>query len=836
MTDRQSLRIAEVIVDVHARDVDRPFHYRVPAAMADSVQVVTRVIVPFGQRRVEGYVIGFADQADVSQLKEILQELDEQPLLTEELVKLADWLSYRYLASKAASVQALLPAGIRAKTDIRLELAEYAAEEAPPSNPAEDVPPGLTAKEKEVWLYLRQQNGVYKEILIKQFPAWRNPLQNMIQRGIIRERYEVSQTVQTLYVTTVSCRLSEEAFRDAMEQIPERAFKQREVAEWVRSHGPSVPLRDVLRATQTNHSTVKTLIRKGILVQGKEEERRDPYANRFVGPLEQPLPLTEEQQAVFQKILRLQQTELPAQVLLQGVTGSGKTEVYLQSIAACVTAGKQAIVLVPEISLTPQMVERFKRRFGDAVAVLHSRLSQGERYDEWKRIRRGEVSIAVGARSAIFAPFLRIGLIVIDEEHELSYKQEEQPKYHTREVAWQRAQHHGAILLLGSATPSLETRYAAELGTMHILKLPNRVNRRALPQADVTDMRRELQAGNRSMFSRQLQHLINDRLQKREQIILFLNRRGHSTFILCRSCGYVARCPNCDVSLTYHNVQRSGSSFELLRCHYCGHSEPSVKSCPTCASPHIRTFGTGTQRVEEELHNVFPAARVIRMDVDTTGTKGSHERLLQQFREGQADILLGTQMIAKGLDFPRVTLVGVITADTSLNLPDFRAAERTFQLLTQVAGRAGRHEIDGRVLIQTYDPEHGAIHLATTQDYEQFYRSEIGIRKTLGNPPFYEMTLFTMQHPEQAKAERLILALEKRLRSQLREMPQAEVLSSCPAPLAKLQGKYRYHLTVKYQDFAPLQPVLLEAYLEFSKAARESVGILAVDVNAQMML
>lgn len=836
MTGRQALRIAEVIVDVHARDVDRPFHYRVPPALAESVQLGTRVIVPFGPRRVEGYVIGFADQADVSRLKEILQVLDEQPMLTNELVKLADWLSYRYLASKTSAVQALLPAGIRAKTDVRLELAASAEEEGSAAERAADIPSGLTAKEMEVWLYLRQRDKVYKEPLLKEFPVWRSPLQSMIQRGIIRERHEVSQTVQTLYVTTVSCPLSEESFRDAMEQIPERAFKQREVAEWVRSHGPSVPLRDVLRATHANHSTVKTLIQKGILVQGKEEERRDPYADRFAGSLEQPLPLTEEQQAVFQQILRLQQSEVPAQVLLQGVTGSGKTEVYLQSIAACVAAGKQAIVLVPEISLTPQMVERFKRRFGDAVAVLHSRLSQGERYDEWKRIRRGEVSIAVGARSAIFAPFQRIGLIVIDEEHELSYKQEEQPKYHAREVAWQRVQHHGAVLLLGSATPSLETRYAAEQGMVHHLKLPNRVNRRALPQTAVTDMRLELQAGNRSMFSRPLQHLINDRLEKREQIILFLNRRGYSTFILCRSCGYVARCPNCDVSLTYHNVQRSGSSFELLRCHYCGHSEPAVKSCPACASPHIRTFGTGTQRVEEELHNVFPAARVIRMDVDTTGTKGSHERLLQQFREGQADILLGTQMIAKGLDFPLVTLVGVITADTSLNLPDFRAAERTFQLLTQVAGRAGRHEMEGKVLIQTYDPEHYAIAYAATQDYEPFYHAEIGVRKALGNPPFVEMTLFTMQHAEQAKAERLILALEKRLISELQELPQTEVLSSCPAPLAKLQGKYRYHLTVRYRDFAPLQPVLLAAYLEFSKAAREADGLLTVDVNAQMML
>lgn len=824
MTDRHQIRIAEVIVDVHARDVDRPFHYRVAGSMLDSVHVGTRVIVPFGPRRVEGYVVAFAEEADVSNLKEIAQVLDEQPPLTEELVRLADWLSYRYLASKAVSVQALLPAGIRAKSEIRLELADD------PSGI--DVSSGLSPKERELVQYLQQQDVVYKDPLLKANPAWRNPMQQLVRRGLLRERHEVSQTVQTLYVTTVSCRLSEEEFQKAMEQIPERAFKQREVAEWVRTHGPSVPLRDAIRATQTTHSTVKSLIQKGILVQSKVEERRDPYANRFSGPLEQPLPLTEEQTKVYRTIVDMMEKGTAAQVLLQGVTGSGKTEVYLQSIAACAAKGQQAIVLVPEISLTPQMVERFKRRFGDAVAVLHSRLSQGERFDEWKRIRRGEVSIVVGARSAIFAPFEHIGLIVIDEEHELSYKQEEQPKYHAREAAWKRAQHHGAVLLLGSATPSFETRFAASQSRIHYLTLDRRVNQRALPRVEVVDMREELNEGNRSMFSRPLQRLITDRLEKREQIILFLNRRGHSTFILCRNCGYVARCPECDVSLTYHNARQ----FELLRCHYCGHSEPSVTRCPACDSPYIRTFGTGTQRVEEELHKVFPTARVIRMDVDTTGTKGSHERLLHQFRDGHADILLGTQMIAKGLDFPRVSLVGVITADTSLNLPDFRAAERTFQLLTQVAGRAGRHEIEGKVLIQTYHPEHYAIQYATSQDYERFYREEIAIRQTLANPPYYETALFTMQHTDQGKAEGLMLALEKRLRAELRDSSRVEVLSSCPAPLAKLQGKYRYHLTVKFEEFAEVQPVLLKVYLEYGKKARAAEGTLSVDVNAQMML
>ncbi|WP_018132918.1 primosomal protein N' [Effusibacillus pohliae] len=828
MTASAGVRFAEVIVDVHSRDLDRPFHYRIPDRFLPSVQIGARVIVPFGPRQVEGYVIGFSEQPDVERVKEILDVLDEQPPLTEELVKLADWMSHRYLASKAASVQALLPPGMRAKAAVRLILSEGVADQ--PAN--EGGSATFTHQERELLARLRQGTPVYKEKLLQQHPAWKTALQRLVQRGVIVEKHEVSQAVRTVYLNVASCLLPDADFYAVVGQIPERAFKQKEVAHWIRQHGPEVPVRDVIRATGASYSTIKALAQRGIVTLSQIEERRNPYANRFDGPLERPLQLTDAQARALNAIVGALEAGSPERILLQGVTGSGKTEIYLQAIAATVAQGRQAIVLVPEISLTPQMVERFKRRFGGQVAVLHSRLSQGERYDEWKRIRRGQVSIVVGARSAIFAPLEKIGLIVIDEEHELSYKQEEQPKYHAREVAWQRSLHHRAVLLLGSATPSLETRHMIEQGKIRRLLLPTRYNQRPLPAVKLVDMRQELQAGNRSMFSRELHRLILDRLEKREQIILFLNRRGYSTFILCRNCGYVARCPNCDISLTYHQAK----GFEMLRCHYCGHSEPSVARCPACTSPYIRTFGAGTQRVEEELHKVFPAARVIRMDVDTTGTKGSHERLLRQFREGQAEILLGTQMIAKGLDFPRVSLVGVITADTSLHLPDFRAAERTFQLLTQVAGRAGRHETAGSVLIQTYHPEHYAIQYAVTQDYEEFYRQEVQIRRTLANPPFCELTVFTMQHQDREKAERLIRRLEKKLRAALQSVPNVQVLTACPAPLSKLNGKYRYHLCVKCTDFATVRPALLEGYLEYSRLARQQEGTLTVDVNAQMIL
>ncbi|OMG45092.1 primosomal protein N', partial [Paenibacillus macerans] len=386
--------------------------------------------------------------------------------------------------------------------------------------------------------------------------------------------------------------------------------------------------------------------------------------------------------------------------LLHGVTGSGKTEVYLQTIEEVLNKGKEAMMLVPEIALTPQMVLRFKRRFGDDVAVLHSGLSKGERYDEWQKIRDGRARVSVGARSSIFAPFKNLGIIIIDEEHESTYKQEDYPRYHARDIAQWRSQFHHCPVVLGSATPSLESYARAEKNVYELLSLPHRVNQQALPHIDIIDMREELSEGNRSMFSIALRQAIQERLDKKEQIVLFLNRRGYASFMLCRDCGYVPHCPHCDISLTYHKTT------DQLKCHYCGYQENPPSQCPNCEGDHIRQVGTGTQRVEELLQQEFPHARIIRMDVDTTSRKGAHEKLLNDFEAGKGDILLGTQMIAKGLDYPNITLVGVLNADTMLNLPDFRASERTYQLLTQVSGRAGRHEKEGQVIIQTYNPDH----------------------------------------------------------------------------------------------------------------------------------
>ncbi len=509
--------------------------------------------------------------------------------------------------------------------------------------------------------------------------------------------------------------------------------------------------------------------------------------------------------------------------LLHGVTGSGKTEVYLQAIQKVLEEGKEAIMLVPEISLTPQMTERFRSRFGEMVAVMHSGLSVGEKYDEWRKIQQGKVKVVVGARSAIFAPFTNIGLIILDEEHESTYKQEDSPRYHARDVAIWRSEFYKCPIILGSATPALESFARAKKGVYKLLSLKHRALHQALPTVFIADMREELRQGNRSMFSQSLIEAIRLRLEKKEQMVLFLNRRGYSSFVLCRDCGTVVQCPNCDISLTYHRTT------EKLKCHYCGYEEHVPQICPQCQSDHIRYFGTGTQKVEEELYKLFPEARVLRMDVDTTKHKGAHEEILETFGAGQADILLGTQMIAKGLDFPNITLVGVLSADTSLHLPDYRAAERTFQLLTQVSGRAGRHDKLGEVIIQTYTPEHYAIELAKTQEYEPFYEREMFLRRRSNYPPYYFVALIQLSHEDVMMAAEYAGRVADWLRGNLSN--QVAIIGPTTASIARLQNRYRYQCLIKYKIEPNLIPVL-QRLLAMYRAEWIKQGILmTVDLD-----
>ena len=590
------------------------------------------------------------------------------------------------------------------------------------------------------------------------------------------------------------------------QELQSKAPKQAAVlAAARRMDSPGVT--ELARSVGTNTAVVRQLVKKGFLVIKQTEVRRDPCRLSEFTPT-RPLPPTEEQLRALNRIAAAVDSRQQQTFLLHGVTGSGKTEVYLQAINHCLGKGRQAIVLVPEISLTPQMIEHFKGRFDDRVAVLHSRLAAGERYDEWRRVKDGRVSIVVGARSAVFAPFADPGLIIIDEEHEISYKQEESPKYHAREVAIARARLRGSVVILGSATPSLETYSRAMAGKYALITLGKRVMGQPLPEVSVIDLREEMRSGHRSIFSRLLIEKLTGALDRREQVILFLNRRGYATFVVCRECGVVMKCPTCSISLTLH------AGDGVLRCHYCGYSRKAPETCPQCGSRSIRHFGAGTQKVEEEAANWFPDARVARMDMDTTSGKGAHEKILNRFRKGEIDILVGTQMIAKGLDFPGVTLVGVVAADTALNLPDFRSAERTFQLLTQVAGRAGRGTAPGEVVIQTYNPEHYSILNARAHDYREFFDEEMKIRKALEYPPYCSLVRILIYGTEENRVIRgaeILAGMLQRSVSQHALGVNQPVLGPAPAPVNRLRKRYRWQICIKGKPGTLVRRLVREA-------------------------
>jgi len=572
-----------------------------------------------------------------------------------------------------------------------------------------------------------------------------------------------------------------------------KAPRQLAVFELLLKKGAPMTVPDIAAFLPGAEGAVAALIAKGILTEEASVTFRRPAgAAAETAP---PVTMTAEQQHAIDTVSQGMESG-GGVFLLHGVTGSGKTEVYMHCIQRCIEAGKQAIVLVPEISLTPQTMGLFRARFGEDVAVLHSRLSAGERFDEWRRIRLGMVHVAVGARSAVFAPFERLGLIVVDEEHEPTYQSEQAPRYQAAEVARKRCAMAKAPLILGSATPAIPTYYRAKNGAYTLIELTERVHKRPMPEILLVDMRQEFLRGNTGIFSGALYNAMGACLKAKKQAILFINRRGYSTFVSCRGCGYVFQCPDCDISMTYHRTE------ECVKCHYCGHTEPVPVRCPNCGQPFIKYFGVGTQQVEEQLHEHFPGVTALRMDMDSTRTKDAHERLLSAFARGEAQVLIGTQMVAKGLDFPDVTLVGVVAADSTLYLPDYRSAERTFQLLTQVAGRAGRDESPGRVVIQTYSPGHPSIAFARTHDYKGFYAYELAQRRAALFPPFslFVRALFTGNDEGSLQSDgvRFARGLEEAVRRALGAYEgELLYLSAGPAPIYKKQGVYRFAVLLK---------------------------------------
>lgn len=768
--------IAQVIVDVAAKQTDRIFGYAIPDTISD-VQVGSRVVVPFGPRKVQGFVVGISDHTDFQgKLRNLLLVVDEMPPLTEELVKLSEYLAKEIFSFRITLLKTMLPRVMRA--NYRKILLPTESGEKLPFFQGDVIDLNKTTDVKEV-AYIQQ--------LLKNKQAK--------VEYVVENKAKVKSEVQIELLAT------KDIYQAEYEKLRVNAVKQKALLADIIQNFDKYPKRQVQLEKELHLSTqtINFFVKKGLLTKNEVEVYRDPLED-YQQKARPKLTLNSEQEAAFSKIKQSIVDHQSQTYLLEGVTGSGKTEVYMHSIEATLQQGRNAIMLVPEISLTPQMVKQVKSRFGDKVAVLHSGLSAGERYDEWRRMRRGEAQVVVGARSAIFAPLKNVGLIIIDEEHEATYKQEDNPRYQARNVAIWRSKYNHAPLILGSATPSLYSRARAQKGVFKLLKLTQRANKQALPEVKLIDLKKAEFSGMQFDLSLDLIDAIKSRIDKKEQMILMLNRRGFANFMLCRNCGFVLKCPNCDVSLAMH--KDTGE----MQCHYCGYTEAIPKKCPNCQSMQIRFLGTGTQKVQQELNELIPDAKILRMDVDTTRRKGSYKRILDAFGDHQADILLGTQMIAKGLDFPNVTLVGVINADTGLWLPNYNSSEKTFDLLTQVAGRAGRAQKEGKVLIQTYNPEHYAINFAKTQDYEAFYHHEMAVRFEGNYPPFFYTVLISVASKNDQQAAAEAFHIKRQLMKEL-HLPTI-VLGPTPGTISKIKNQYYYQILVKYKKEPKLNKLL----------------------------
>ncbi|MGV3022219.1 primosomal protein N' [Streptococcus suis] len=793
---------AQIIVDVPLMQTDQAYTYLVSEEFEAGIVPGIRVHVPFGKgnRLIQGIVVGLTEELPegTQDIKPIVEVLDYSPVLNKEQFWLADQMRKTVFAYKITLLKAMLPSLLNSTYDKILRPGL-----------------GLEIAEQESLFGGRDQVRFSDLDVSEQARIMR-----LAQAGKILVDYVAKDKKQIK--TEKWYRVNRDQLMQA--EIPARAKKRLALKAYLLEHSDEQPLASLKKDFSAD--TLRYFQENAYIDVWEEEVSRTQALFDKVG-VSQALSLNPEQAIAVKEILSKVGQESQT-YLLQGVTGSGKTEVYLQVIDQVLKMGKTAIMLVPEISLTPQMTNRFIARFGQQVAILHSGLSDGEKYDEWRKIERGEAQVVVGARSAIFAPLKNLGAIIIDEEHEATYKQDSNPRYHARDVAKLRADYNQAVLVLGSATPSLETRARASRGLYGRLVLNQRANPQArIPEVQVIDFRDYIGQHEASNFTPVLIEKIQEKLARKEQVVLMLNRRGYSSFVMCRDCGTVDQCPNCDISLTLHMDSRS------MNCHYCNFQKPIPQVCPNCQSRAIRYYGTGTQKAYDELQELLPNARILRMDVDTTKKKGAHEALLEKFGRQEADILLGTQMIAKGLDFPNVTLVGVLNADTALNLPDFRSSERTFQLLTQVAGRAGRADKEGEVIIQTYNPNHYAIAFAKNQDYEGFYQYEMSIRKSLGYPPYYFTVGLTFSHKSEDLVIKKAYETVQLLRENLTE--QIQILGPTPKPIARTHNLYHYQIILKYRREEQLEQVL-NRILDWTQERDNQDLRLVIDNEPQNMM
>ncbi len=769
------MRYAEVSVNSPVAQ-RRTFSYAVPEGL--DVRAGQAVLVPFGEKVLQGVVMELTPLPAVEDTREILGIIESVPPLSPHQIALARWISDYYLASLFSCVALMLPPSFERKTLSFIQVAR-----------SDINVTSLDVEQQKVFDLAgsRVEQRVIEKALGKKKAA--AVISQLVRQGLLNRSYELSP-IRVKPKTELYISLAPD--KDAPAKL---TTKQQKLYDFLKAQHGAISWAEARRQTGVDKAAVNALEKLGLITWQKMEVRRSPLSDVNIN-LSLPLDLTSDQQTAFSSVkTALEKTNAVPQVfLLHGITGSGKTEIYLQSLAEALKQGKKGIVLVPEISLTPQTIERFASRFPGRVGVLHSRLSPGEQFDEWRRIQNGECDVVIGSRSALFAPQPDLGLIIIDEEHEWTYKQDSPPHYHARDAAIKLAELNGVVVILGSATPDVETYFKAKNGAYKLLELPQRVTPgSALPPVEVVDMRAELKAGNRSLFSRSLGQAINKTIAAGEQVILFLNRRGGSYYIQCRRCGFVLHCRRCEVPLSHH------INDDVLTCHQCNYKMPVPDVCPNCGNRQLKFLGAGTQKLEQEVRFTFPRARQLRWDSDAVTSKVSNEDILHQFRGGKADVLIGTQMVAKGLDIPSVTLVGVVNADTSLNLPDFRAGERTYQLLSQVAGRAGRGPAAGKVIVQTFAPDNYAIQAIARHDYASFYEQEINYRKQLNNPPFSQLARLTFTHTNDAICQRESEKLRQMLidESNARGIAGITIIGPAPAFIHRLRGRYRWQLIIR---------------------------------------
>ncbi len=805
--------LAGVAVQNLSYSVDKLYTYVVGPKFADTLQVGCRVMVPFGRGNAwrQGIVLSLhrAEQAE-DYMKEIAAVLDQAPLLDVKRLSLVTYLKERTFCTLFDAVRVMFPPGINLKTRVAYALKQF---------PDPEAEPQLTADQMQILEYLRHRKGYVKKTAICAdlgLDSSSEVLEQLYKANYLLRDYDAIRSVGDAAVRMI--RLAD-AYQteEALEQYPEKlTAKQKAVVEELQRCG-ACSVKELCYFTGVTEAVPKALVKKGLAVTYDKEVYRRPYEKDVTDTT--PICLTEEQQTAFEGLLQKSQQGGGA-ALLYGVTGSGKTQVYLKLIDALLPTGKGILVMVPEISLTPQTLHLFYSRYGNKVAVFHSALSQGERLDEWKRVNQGEAQIVVGTRSAVFAPFPELSLIIMDEEQEHTYQSEQSPRYHARDVAKFRCAQDKALLVLASATPSFESYTAALSGRYDYYELKNRYGTAKLPEVTVVDLCKERRNGNTSQISKVLYTALAENLKESRQSILLLNRRGYQTFAECTSCGAVATCPNCSISLTYHQANRR------LMCHYCGYSVPFTNHCSSCGQDEVRYTGSGTQKVEEELQELFPTASLLRMDTDTTMQKYAYDEKWAAFQQGKYDIMIGTQMVAKGLDFEKVTLVGVLNADKELYNDDYKSLERTFDLITQVVGRAGRGQYAGKAIIQTLNPENEVIQLAAKQDYQAFYQTEIAIRKAMAYPPFCTLVSVGFQGKQAETVQHASAFFLQLLKEKTEAFPEVKLIALGPMEerVFKLNGKYRYRLLIKCKNNRMFRNLLSALLLDFSKD-RKSNGI-----------